>query len=211
VKYLVPVLAALGLGAFVWFRPGPQVGVAAQPAFGWQSAAPSPHSGTRRTVPATTSVVYVAGEVRKPGLYPLRAGARVGDAVAAAGGARPGADPVAVNLAAHVADGDEIVVPKLGAAAAAPPHPRRSAAGPRRRAGKGRPHRSATAPASIVDLNSADAETLASLPGIGPGLAERIVAFREANGPFASPDELLDVAGFTDRRLDAVLPYVVAR
>ncbi len=63
----------------------------------------------------------------------------------------------------------------------------------------------------MVDLNRADAETLATLPGVGPGLAERIVAFRTANGPFASPDELLDVAGFTDRRLDAVLPYVAAR
>ncbi|HEY4439486.1 MAG TPA: ComEA family DNA-binding protein, partial [Candidatus Elarobacter sp.] len=144
-----------------------------------------------------------------PGVYPLRAGARVGDAVAAAGGVRPGADPIAVNLAAHVADGDEIVVPKLGAAVAAPSHARR-ATGPRRRAAKGR-HHAATAPAAIVDINAADAQTLASLPGVGPGLAERIVAFRGANGPFASPDELLDVAGFTDRRLEAVLPYVVAR
>jgi competence protein ComEA len=63
----------------------------------------------------------------------------------------------------------------------------------------------------LVDVNRADAATLATIPGIGAGLAERIVAFRSTNGPFASPDELLDVSGITDRRLEALLPYVVAR
>ena len=62
-----------------------------------------------------------------------------------------------------------------------------------------------------MDINTADAETLATIPGIGGGLAERIVAFREQNGPFASVDELLDVAGITEHRLDAMIPYVVAR
>ena len=62
-----------------------------------------------------------------------------------------------------------------------------------------------------MDVNAADADTLATVPGIGPGLAARIVAFREANGPFATVDELLDVSGITDHRLDALLPYVVAR
>jgi competence protein ComEA len=66
-------------------------------------------------------------------------------------------------------------------------------------------------PAGQVDINTADADTLATIPGIGPGLAERIVAFRTSNGPFASVDELLDVSGITDRRLDALLPYVIAR
>ncbi|HEY6236588.1 MAG TPA: helix-hairpin-helix domain-containing protein, partial [Candidatus Elarobacter sp.] len=87
----------------------------------------------------------------------------------------------------------------------------RRAHGPRR----GRPHRHARAdeppPAAQVDINAADAATLATIPGIGPGLAERIVAFRTSNGAFASVDELLDVSGITDRRLDALLPYVVAR
>jgi competence protein ComEA len=134
---------------------------------------------------------------------------RVGDAVTLAGGLRPDADPVAVNLAAHVADGDEIIVAARGAA---PPRPHsRRVTGPHRRTKHGPPRHGAAPPAAVVDLNRADADTLATLPGVGPGLAERIVAFRTANGPFASPDELLDVAGFTDRRLDAVLPYVIAR
>ncbi|HEY4440568.1 MAG TPA: SLBB domain-containing protein, partial [Candidatus Elarobacter sp.] len=112
-KYLVPILGALGLGAFVWFRPVHAPVAAAQPALGWRSPAPSARAaGARHDDATATPVVYVAGEVRRPGVYPLRAGARVGDAVAAAGGVRPGADPIAVNLAAHVADGDEIVVPK---------------------------------------------------------------------------------------------------
>jgi competence protein ComEA len=209
VRYLIPILAALGLGAFVWFRPGPAPTAAAAGASGWQSVRPVAHAAPRRL--SETALVYVAGEVRKPGVYPLAAEARVGDAVAAAGGMRPDADPLAVNLAARVADGDEIVVTRAGSSVSPASHPGRRAAGPRRRARKGRVRDGAASPPGVVDLNRADAETLAGLPGIGPGLAQRIVAFRTENGPFASPDELLDVAGFTDRRLDAVLPYVVAR
>jgi competence protein ComEA len=63
----------------------------------------------------------------------------------------------------------------------------------------------------MIDINTADADTLATVPGVGGGLAERIVAFRTANGPFASVDELLDVSGITDRRLEAIIPFVVAR
>nr|MDQ6942131.1 helix-hairpin-helix domain-containing protein [Candidatus Eremiobacteraeota bacterium] len=120
---------------------------------------------------------------------------------------------------AHVRDGDEIVVPVAGARLAAPARTSgaanhrtgRRAHGPRR----SRPHRHARAdeppPAGQVDINAADAGELATIPGIGPGLAERIVAFRASNGAFASVDELLDVSGITDRRLDAMLPYVVVR
>jgi len=197
--------------------------------------------------------VYVAGDVARPGVYALAPDARARDAISLAGGAKADADLVAVNLAAHVADGDEIVVPKLGEAPAAAPRGRRSrsriATWPRSadaadarvdadadpgvggsktaRSGKRRGakrHRGAVTggirtieaggalpPAGRVDINAADAATLATIPGIGPGLAERIVAFRQANGPFAAVDELLDVSGITDRRLDAILPYVVAR
>jgi competence protein ComEA len=74
----------------------------------------------------------------------------------------------------------------------------------------GRRHRKPP-PAAPIDLNAADATQLQDLPGVGPSLAERIVAFRDVNGPFRSTDELLNVAGMTDRRLDAISPYVVAR
>jgi competence protein ComEA len=206
VRLLMFAGAALALGAFLWFRPSAAPSAAATAPGGWTTPSPAARAG-RRTSEA--ALVYVAGEVRRPGVYRVRPQDRVGDAVTLAGGLRPDADPVAVNLAAHVADGDEIVVAARGAAPAHA-HGRRSA-GPRRRTKNGHARHGAAPPAGVVDLNQADAETLATLPGVGPGLAERIVAFRSANGPFASPDELLDVAGFTDRRLDAVLPYVAAR
>jgi|GEM_PF-1788834 len=196
--------------------------------------------GRRRSVPAdgvpaaggprAAALVYVAGEVVHPGVYAVNPDARVRDALALAGGPKPGADLVAVNIAAHVADGDEIAVPKLGDAAA---HSgRRPRAGTRagggaasgtrrrdgehaRRGGKRRRRRAGPAdgvpPAGRIDLNAADPATLATIPGIGPGLAERIVAYREANGTFATVDELLDVSGITDRRLEAIVPYVVVR
>jgi len=167
----------------------------------------------------------VAGEVAKPGVYPVGAEARVGDALALAGGARPNADLVAVNLAAHLGDGDEVIVPARGAAVrtAGPkrraagrgahrsPGPRRASRHKRTRGGGQRSHGGGVPPAGVIDINTADADMLASIPGIGGGLAERIVAFREANGPFATVDELLDVSGITDRRLEAIIPFVVAR
>jgi competence protein ComEA len=190
-------------------------------------------------------MVYVAGYVLRPGVYPVRPEARARDALALAGGARSDADLVAVNLAAHVRDGDEIVVPPRGAPApnaVSGGHGRSRRAGglcrdgaacrtrgprrahrsgvasdsgrdgrPLRSGGRGRRPRGDGAPPAEVDINTADADTLAMVPGIGGGLAKRIVEFREQNGAFASIDELLDVAGITEHRLDAMLPYVIAR
>jgi len=206
VRLLVYAGAALALGLFLWFRPSAAPSATATASDGWTTPSPAARAG-RRT--PETALVYVAGEVLRPGVYRVRPGDRVGDAVAQAGGLRPDADRLAVNLAAHVADGDEIVVTARGATPVRA-HGRRLA-GPHRRVRKGRARAASVPPSGLIDLNRADPSTLASIPGIGPGLAERIVAFRSANGPFASVDELLDVAGFTDRRLDAVLPYVVAR
>jgi competence protein ComEA len=167
-------------------------------------------------------VVYVAGEVRKPGVYRLPASARVDDAVRAAGGPSAAADPTGVNLAEHVRDGAEIVVPAKGAAPAAPDGD--APAAPRRRrrrnavarAGSPTSHAGARSgrrtrkppPDAPVDVNAADAAVLETIPGIGPRLAARIVEFREVNGPFASPDELLDVNGVSERLLDEITPYV---
>ena len=172
-----------------------------------------PHAAEPDPRPVSAAaLVYVAGAVRRPGVYALTADARARDALAKAGGATGDADLVAVNLAAHVADGDEIAVPRRGEVRTAPrvrsAHRRKPAAGERRR------RRRSDAPAAdagpTVDLNAADARTLADLPGIGPTLAERIVAFRNLNGPFASVDGLADVAGITPRRLDALVPRLTA-
>lgn len=149
-----------------------------------------------RSATLARAVVYVAGAVVRPGVYDVASGARVQDAVQRAGGLRADADPLAVNLAARVSDGEEIAVVRIGDAT---PKPLRRARRTRKRA---------AAPLSPVDLNSADAAALASLPGVGATLAARIVEYRRLNGAFASVDELADVAGMTQRRVDALAPYL---
>jgi competence protein ComEA len=177
-----------------------------------RSAEPEPNAPLRiRPRP----LVYVAGAVVHPGVYAVAGDARARDALAAAGGATHDADLVAVNLAARIADGDEIAVPRIGdTPAAAARSPRRrvaGASGMHRRRPRRRAERSAdpsTAPAATVDLNTADESELAELPGIGPTLAARIVEFRTLNGPFASVDGLADVAGITPARLDELIPLI---
>ena len=200
---LVAVVVAFVLRpAQLAVHPAPELGV--------------PHDAERVPPPAREqTLVYVAGAVLHPGVYALSAGARARDALAEAGGATRDADLVAVNLAAHVADGDEIAVPRQGEARPAPrvrsAYRRKPAAGSERR--RRRPRRGDAPEAEAgptVDVNAADERTLAELPGIGPTLAERIVAFRTLNGPFASVDGLADVAGITPRRLDALVSRLTA-
>ena len=145
-------------------------------------------------------VVYVVGAVAHAGLYRLTDGARIDDAVRRAGGLAADADPATVNLAERISDGEEIHVLRTGETP--PPKSRARSA----RARKSR--RRVLPPGTQIDLNAADANALGSLPGIGPTLAERIVQYRELNGPFASLDELADVSGMTQSRVDAVTPYV---
>jgi len=193
----------------------------APPAFA-TATAPPPIESARNLRPwprpSTGIVVYVAGAVARAGLYTLPVTARGADAVRAAGGAAPNADLVAVNLAARLADGDEVAVPVRGAtasrsarrrtASSRTSHHRRSRK--RRTLGDAPPPVDA-APSELVDLNTASSDELQTLPGVGAALAERIVAVRDQSGPFASADDLLDVAGMTQSKLDAIAPYVVVR
>jgi competence protein ComEA len=165
-------------------------------------------------------VVYVAGEVVKPGVYSLAAGSRAQDALLRAGGAKADADLVAVNLAAPLEDGTEIAVPQIGAAPAgrarAPrgrsAHARRGSGGRSSRGGHRRGRSDAAAPLpQSIDLNAADVDELEALPGIGPTLAARIIAYRETNGPFASVDELADIAGITPGLQEKIADFVVVR
>ncbi len=146
-------------------------------------------------------VVHVVGQVASPGVVTLPAGSRVGDALEAAGGATGDADLAAVNLARPVVDGEQVYVPAPGEdvppAAVAPGASGGAAGGDAAGAGGG-------APAGPVDLNAADATTLQTLPGIGPVLAERIVAWREEHGPFASVEELGEVSGIGPAILDGL-------
>ena len=165
-------------------------------------AATSQHSRKGHPLPRTSgeTIVYVVGAVAHPGLYHVPAGARINDAVVRAGGLLADADSAAVNLAQHVSDGDEIRVLRVGESAPAPK---------RNRSKRAAASRTAAALAQApIDVNSADEHALSAIPGIGPTLAARIVEYRRLNGPFASLDELADVAGMTQRRIDAMGAYV---
>jgi competence protein ComEA len=135
-------------------------------------------------------VVHVVGAVRHPGVYRLPAGSRARDAVRHAGGVRPYADLGSVNLAALLADGEQVRVPRLA-------QPGSVSGGP----GSG-------APPAIVHLNGASAEELDALDGIGPSLAERIVGYRVAHGGFRSVDELDEVSGIGPVRLEELRPQL---
>ncbi|MER5254061.1 MULTISPECIES: ComEA family DNA-binding protein [unclassified Streptomyces] len=134
-------------------------------------------------------VVDVSGKVRSPGILRLPAGSRVADALKAAGGVRPGADTDGLNRARLLIDGEQVVV---GAPAAAPPPAvpgAGAAAGP-----------TGASPAAPVGLNTATAEQLDELPGVGPVLAQHIIDYRTEHGGFRSVDELREVNGIGDKR-----------
>jgi competence protein ComEA len=144
----------------------------------------------------TEVVVAVGGKVRKPGLVRLASGARVADALQAAGGAQPGVDVAALNLARKVVDGELIMVgvtPPPGVAAATGP-----AGGP---AGGG--------PGTPVNLNTATLAELDTLPGVGPVLAQRILDARDAQGGFKAVSDLRKVDGIGDSRYEQLKDLVV--
>jgi competence protein ComEA len=143
-------------------------------------------------LPAARVVVDVVGAVRRPGLYRLEQGSRIADAVARAGGATGKADLAQVNLAAPLADGEQVVVPKRGAPGAAA-----SDAG----AGAG----ASTGP---VHLSTATLDQLDSLPGVGPVTAQKILDYRAKHGAFSSVDELDAVPGIGPSRMDQLRDLV---
>jgi competence protein ComEA len=171
------------------------------------TAPPSPAGATSASVPSGAStgpapaasatgsvVVDVAGRVRRPGIVQLPAGARVVDALRAAGGAKPGVQTRSLNLARPLVDGEQIVVglrvPAVGGSPGTGVTPTTG---------------SSIAP---VNLNTATAEQLDTLPGIGPVTAQAILDWRTENGSFTSVDELLEVSGIGDATLADIAPYV---
>jgi competence protein ComEA len=140
-------------------------------------------------------IVDVEGKVAKPGVRTLPAGSRILDALNAAGGALPGTDLTALNQAQVLVDGEQVLV-------GVTPPPQSSAAPGH---GKGKKSRGGT---ELVHLNLASAEDLEQLPGVGPALAERIVDYRTAHGPFHSVDELRQVSGFGGQRFDNLASMV---
>ncbi len=185
---LVALLAVTLGGAGLWYvrslpRPVEVATVAEDPgaAIPATSASPSPKA---------VLLVDVAGWVRRPGVYEFGEGARVVDAIDAAGGARPGAVLQALNLAAPLVDGTQVLVPREGESAVAPPVAGGSVAG------------------GLVNVNTATAAELEELPGIGEVISQRIVDYRTANGPFTSVDQLLDVSGIGDAILESIRELV---
>jgi competence protein ComEA len=137
------------------------------------------------TVSRAVLVVDVAGAVRRPGLYRLPSGSRIADAVARAGGMSRQAATASVNLAAPLADGEQVLVPSLAAGAAG-----------------GAATDGAASPSAPVDLNSATVEQLDALPGIGPVTAQKIVDYRTAHGPYTSIDDLDAIPGIGPARIE---------
>ena len=177
------VAAAAAAGVWWWGRPPPQPDLSAEEV----TASGDPPARPNEEQQAATGqlVVHVSGPVARPGLVVLPADSRVADALASAGGALRSADLELLNLAAPVVDGQQVIVPRREASPAQP--------GTQPVAGD-----SSGAP---IDLNLADVADLEDLPGVGPVLAERIVAHRESNGPFGSVEDLLDVSGIGEGRL----------
>jgi competence protein ComEA len=141
-------------------------------------------------------VVDVAGEVRRPGVYRVPSGSRVDAAVQQAGGFTRHGESSAVNLAMPLHDGQQVVVPRHGSVPTPGTAPVGGAAG-----GSGGP---GAAPAQPISLSTATVEQLDTLDGIGPTLATRIVAYREAHGGFRSIDELRQVDGIGDKRFESL-------
>lgn len=184
------LVAVLLLGARFLVRSGTAAAPAAPPIVG---AAGDASGGTPAPARSSRLVVYVVGAVRRPGLYRLPAGSRVADAVARAGGATRRADPAALNLAAPVADGEQVLVPaqlpRAVAAAQGAPVP--------------------GAPVGPVQLSVATAEQLDSLPGIGPVTAQKIIDFRTAHGSFRSVEDLDEIPGIGPARVEQLRGLVV--
>jgi competence protein ComEA len=210
----VIALAAVGVIAvlvtvftLVRDKPPPVVSAKLPPVQMVSSTSPTPGAAPNADEPVVISVV---GLVHKPGLVTLKPGARIADALTAAGGALDGADLMGLNMARRVTDGEQIIVgiagppgqpAAMGSSISPEPGTAPSAGGPSATG-------SASAPGELVNLNAATVEQLDTLPGIGPVTAAAIVAWRDANGKFTSVDQLGEVDGIGPARLEKLRDLV---
>jgi competence protein ComEA len=215
--FALAVVAALAVlvTVFTLVRddPAPVVSAKLPPVEMVSSASPRP-GGHPAAAPNQPVVVSVVGLVTNPGLVTLAPEARVADAVSAAGGALGGADTIGLNMARHLADGEQVVVglapapgepAALGSSVTSADANATPPGAPRAPTGQG-----ATTPGQPIDLNAATVEQLDTLPGVGPVTAAAIVAWRDAHGSFTSVEQLGDVDGIGPARLDKLRDLVHA-
>ncbi len=159
-----------------------------------------PSDGNRQEYSSSAEIIVdVAGAVRRPGLVSLQPGARLFDAIQAAGGPADDANMDAVNLAAKASDGSQVYVPHIGS-------PVQGASPP----GGSGPHvQGVKHPAGIINLNSADVSQLTSLPGIGATTAQKIIDYRTEHGTFRVVDDLMAIQGFSRKKVDAIREWVI--
>jgi competence protein ComEA len=205
--YAACVVLVVLLGWRVLRADGEASTAPAQRPGGATTTAGAPDAPSVSVAPARdgSATVHVVGAVRRPGVYRLRLGQRVEDAIRRAGGARDSTDLQAINLAAKIADGQQVVVPRRaaaggGAAAAA------GGSGPG--VGGAGGGAAGTAPSAPINLNSATAEQLDTLDGVGPATAQKILEYRTQHGGFASIDDLAQVAGIGPKKLEALKAQV---
>jgi len=184
----VLLLLALAIGGRWLMRPGSSSEALAVTPVVPAAASAAAATAPQPAAPTAEVVVDVVGAVAAPGLYRLEDGSRIADAVARAGGVTRKANVSAVNLAAPLVDGTQVVVPRRGEQAPPPPAAEAGATG--------------AAPSGPIHLNTATAAELEAIPGVGPVTAQRIIDFREQNGPFRSVDELDAVSGIGPKRLE---------
>ena len=188
---VIALVVVAVIAGVIWYRVGVSGGDSPIPATAVR--APSPTAGAATPVTTTTSptrlVVHVAGDVLHPGVVELPPGSRVIDAIEAAGGGRLDADLDRLNLAAKVADGERVLVQKVGAPAAPAEVSGAASAGP-----------GTSGTTGLVNLNTATQAQLEELPGIGPAFATAIISEREKRGGFKSVNELREVRGIGEKR-----------
>ena len=208
VGYALLALVVVAIGVR-WMASRPDQSTPATPASsppysGSQSTGPTGRDGLAVSQAVSTETVHVTGAVKRPGVYHFGADARVQDAVRRAGGVREGANTAAVNLAAKLADGQQVVVPERAVVACAAGSAEAAPSGSAPPAASGAPD-SSSAP---VSLGAATLEQLDGLPGIGPATAQKILDWRTQNGGFSSVDDLAQVPGIGPKKLEALRAQV---
>jgi competence protein ComEA len=187
-QLLILIMIALITGAGITiYRNATDTYVEIQPSFPGGS---TQRPGDDTPKEPTMMVVHVTGAVCEPGVYTLSEGSRLADAVHAAGGLTDDSDPERINLAAFIADGQQILVP-------------------RRKTDNGGTTEEPLPGDGKIRINSATASELETLPGIGPVLAERIIHYRNQYGPFRDINDLRKVPGVGDKKLAEIAPFVV--